>query len=325
MDETKWLEQLKERADRTVMRDVQFTSAMEERVRQKIRKKADWRPLLVPIVAAIFCLIIWQALPKELGNDQAAKPGTVMNPAPSLLPGGVLETPVLWKPSTPTKSTYQNQTFTYLGEKPVRVITDEKGFYEGQAQRVTWLLDEATASTVEIVAYSSEGSRVPVGTFQVMAPLFDAKGHFPMLVALPDPGIWKLQALSEGKHLGQVFVQVQDGISPANRSLVEPLIFEFLNAEGKKLGWLGPDRKVEVELLGVDAPNAENRTVYAWVKILGEAHSSSGISSPMVFSIAYNGNKYRVTGFQIPGNGSEYQSSMKKLFPPKILEKLRNR
>ncbi|WP_312117029.1 hypothetical protein [Brevibacillus reuszeri] len=329
MDETKWLEQLRGRADQTVMRDVQFTAAMEDQVRQKIARKAGWQPswrkLLVPIIALSLCLFIWNALPIELGIERGAKPGNMVNSVPSLLPGGVLETPVLWKPSTPIKTTYQDQSFTYLGEKPVRMITGDKGFYEGQVQRVTWLIDDSTVTTVEVVAYSSEGSRVPLGTFQVMDPLFDAKGHFPSGIVLPDPGIWKLQVLADGKHLGQVFVHVQEGISPANRALVEPLIYDWINGEGKKLGWLGPDKKIEVELLGVDAPDAESRKVYAWVKILGEAYSSSGVNSPMVFPISYNGKKYRVTGFQMPGTGSDYPSSMEKMFPPKILEKLRNR
>lgn len=326
MDETQWLEKLKERADQTVLRDVQFTATMEERVRQRIRKQARLRPgwgrLSFPVVVVLIFLLIWQIWPAKLGDEHAAQPP---QPVPSLLPGGGLETPVLWKPSVPTKTTFDGQSFTYMGDKPVRMMTDEKGLYEGQTQRVIWLLDGSYASSVEIAAYSSEGQRISLGTFPVMGPLFDAKGHFPSGIALPDPGVWKLQALSGGKHLGQVFVQVQAGISPANRLMVEPLVRDFLKGEGEKLGWLGAGREITLDLLGVEAPNAEQRTVYAWVSILGKAHDSSGVSAPMVFHIDYDGQTYRVKDFAMPGDGSTYQSSLQKLFPPKVLEQIRKR
>ncbi|MGG1658769.1 hypothetical protein [Brevibacillus sp. NRS-1366] len=325
MDENQWLEQLKDRADQTVLRDVQFTSVMEKRVRQRINKKtwfqSGWGLLSYPAVVVLLFVLIWQIWPARIGEEHAAQPA---KPAPSLLPGGVLETPVLWIPSTQTKSSFDGQPFTYLGEKPVRIIADENGFYEGQTQRIVWLLDGSYASKVEIIAYSSEGSRIPLGTYQVMDPLFDAKGHFPSGIALPDPGVWKLQVVSDGKHLGQVFVEVKSGISPANRLMVEPLIRDFLKVEGEKLGGLGNDRDITLDLLGVEAPSAEQRTVYAWVTILGQANNS-GISAPMVFQINYDGKAYRVKDFKMPEDGSNYQSSLQKLFPPKVLERIRNR
>lgn len=326
MDETQWLEKLKERADQSLLRDVHFTTTMEEGVRQRIHKQASlrsrWGRLSFPAVVVLLFLLIWQVWPAKLGEEHAAQPP---QPVPSLLPGGALETPVLWKPSVPTKTTLDGQSFTYIGDKPVRMVTDEKGFYEGQTQRIVWLLDGSYASNIEIVAYSSEGQRISLGTFPVMGPLFDAKGHFPSGIALPDPGVWKLQALSEGKHLGQVFIQVQAGISPANRLMVEPLLHDFLIGEEEKLGWLGADREITLDLFGVEAPNAEQRTVYAWVSILGKTHNSSGVSAPMVFHISYDGQAYRAVDFAMPDDGNNYQTSLQKLFPPKMLEQIRKR
>lgn len=329
MDENKWVEQLKERADETVFRDVHFARAMEENVRRTISRRSrflsSWQRLAISVGALLVLAIVWQTWPAQspLGQEHAAQP---TKPAPDLLPGGALEVPVLWKPSPRTETVYDNQPFTYAGEKPVRIVTDESGFYEGQQQRVFWLIEASQATKVELVGYSSEGERLSLGTYQVSGPLFDAQGHFPSGITLPEPGIWKLQVLADGKHLGQVFVEVKAGISPANREMVEPIIREYLETESAKLGGLGDDREVTIELLGVEAPDAARRKAYAWVKILSkDPRLSSGVSAPMAFEITYNGNKYEVTNFQMPEDGNRYQSSLQKMFPQKLLDQINSR
>lgn len=329
MDEHKRIEQLKERVDQTVFRNVHFTRAMEERVRSKIRRNTGslaWRqPFAFTAALLLVFVLLWSAWPagSAPGQEQAAKPS---HPDPGLLHGGTLEVPDLWHPSPRTETTFENKPFTYLGERPVRILTDENGFYEEQQQRIIWLIDAPQASKVELVAYDSGGRRIDLGTYQLGAPLYDAQGHFPSGIALPDPGVWKLQVLADGKHLGQVFVQVQAGVSPANREMVEPIVRNYLETEGTKLGWLGHDRDVNIELLGVEAPDAASRKVYAWVKVLSkDPRLSSGVSAPMVFDIAFDGKSYNVTDMQMPQDGSLYQSSLQKLFPPKVLERMKSR
>ncbi|MDF2682534.1 MAG: hypothetical protein K0R47_3724, partial [Brevibacillus sp.] len=195
-----------------------------------------------------------------------------------------------------------------------------------QQQRIVWLLDAGLTAKVELVGYSSEGVRLTLGTYPVSGPLFDAQGHFSSGITLPEPGIWKLQVLADGKHLGQVFVEVKAGISPTNRKMVEPIIREYLETEGANLGWLGDDREVTIELLGVEAPDAARRKVYAWVKILSkDPRLSSGVSAPMVFEIMYNGNEYKISNFQMPEDGNRYQSSLQKMFPQKVLDQINSR
>ncbi|MED1783059.1 hypothetical protein P4V43_14640 [Brevibacillus fortis] len=323
MDENRWLTDLKERADQTIFRDVQFTASMEERVRQRVRPRTGWmtgwKKLSLPGVVLIMGLLLWFGLPtKEEG--QSAQQETQI---PSLLPGGQIVEADLWKLSPSLSSIYGNQSFSYLGEKPVRIMTDQDGFYEGQTQRVIWLLNGEYAPEVEIAAYNTDGTRLALGSYEVMDPLYDADGHFPSGIVLPEPGKWKLEVRSGGKHLGQVFVEVKKGIAPANRQLVGPIIQQYLETESDQLGWLGKHREINVELLGVEAPDAAKRTVYAWVKITGS--NSSALSAPMAFQIVYNGNDYRVTNFKMPEDGSNYQSSLQKLFPPKVLEQINNR
>ncbi|KMZ41630.1 MULTISPECIES: hypothetical protein [Bacillales] len=330
MDENRWLTDLKERADQTIFRDVQFTASMEERVRKRVRSgngwMTGWRKLALPGVVLTMGLLLWFGLPIQEERQFAQHVITRSQPVtqiPSLLPGGQIVEADLWKLSPSLSSTYDNQSFSYLGEKPVRIMTDQDGFYEGQTQRVIWLLNGDYAHEVEITAYNIDGTRLSLGSYEVMDPLYDADGHFPSGIVLPEPGKWKLEARSGGKHLGQVFVEVKEGISPANRQLVGLIIQPYLETESGKLGWLGKYREINVELLGVEAPDAAKRTVYAWVKITG-SHSSA-LSAPMVFQIVYNGYAYRVTDFQMPEDGSNYQSSLQKLFPPKVLEQVQNR
>ncbi|GED26033.1 hypothetical protein BAG01nite_21350 [Brevibacillus agri] len=326
MDENRWLANLKDRADQTAFRDVRFTEAMKDQVRTRISREArrsGWKRLAMPATVLVLGFLIWTALPLPQPAEHAAHP---QPPVPELLPGGQLLAPDLWKPMPLISATYEQQSFSYVGEKPVRAMTDPDGLYEGQTQRFIWLLNASELSRVELVAYSSAGKRIELGSYQVMGPLHDASGHFPSGIALPDPGVWKLQVLSQGKQLGHVFVEVKKGISPANRELVEPIVRSYLETEETKLGWLPNDREVSLELLGVEAPNAERRVVYAWVKVLSKnpAHSS-GVSAPMVFYLAYDGQTYRVQDMQMPEDGSRYNSSLQKLFPPNVLEQIRYR
>ncbi|ASJ53008.1 hypothetical protein BP422_05235 [Brevibacillus formosus] len=330
MDENRWLTDLKERADQTIFRDVQFTTSMEERVRQRVRPGTGgitgWRKLALPGVVLTMGLLLWLGLPIQEERQSAQHeviPPQQETQVPSLLPGGQIVEADLWKLSPSLSSTYENQSFSYLGEKPVRIMTDQDGFYEGQTQRVIWLLNGNYAKKVEIAAYNTDGTRLSLGSYEVMDPLYDAEGHFPSGIVLPEPGKWKLEVRSGGKHLGQVFVEAKKGVAPANRQLVAPIIQQYLEMESDKLGWLGKQREIHVELLGVEAPDAAKRTVYAWVKLTGT--NSSALSSPMAFQIVYNGNAYRVTDFQMPEDGSNYQSSLQKLFPPKVLEQVHNR
>lgn len=333
MDENQWIEQLKEKADSKVFRDVHFTAAMKEGVRQRIRqrhtkKMVRWSRFAFPVLAGWLLFLAWQVGPLSLfpGERHASKPSEPATSVPELLPGGSLDVPLLWKASPRTEMTANGQPFTYLGDKPVRVITDPSGFYEDQQQRVFWLLDAGQMKKVELVAYNSEGRRVELGTYSVSGPLFDAQHHVPTGVTLPDPGIWKLQVNADGKHLGQVFVVVKAGISPANRELVEPIIRKYLEREGSELGDLGKEREVTMELLGVEAPDAASRSVYAWVKVVSkDPLRSSGVSAPMAFQIAYNGSEYKVTGFQMPEDGNRYQSSLQQIFPQKVLERIQTR
>ncbi|MBG9944471.1 hypothetical protein ABE237_17480 [Brevibacillus formosus] len=330
MDENRWLTDLKKRADQTIFRDVQFTATMEERVRQKVRPGTRWvtctRKLALPGVVLTMGLLLWFGLPIQEERQSAqheGRPSQQETQVPSLLPGGQIVEADLWKLSPSLSSTYHNQSFSYLGEKPVRIMTDQDGFYEGQTQRVIWLLNGDYSQEVEITAYNTDGARLSLGSYEVMDSLYDADGHFPSGIVLPEPGKWKLEVRSGGKHLGQVFVEVKKGIASANRQLVGPIIQQYLEKESDKLEWLGKQREMNVELLGVEAPDAAKRTVYAWVKITGS--NSTALSAPMVFQIVYNGNAYQVTDFQIPEDGSNYQRSLQKLFPPKVLEQVHSR
>lgn len=328
MDEDKWLEQLKERADQGILHNVHFTAEMENGVRQRIHKRTPERLNLRYFSASIAGLLLvftlWQAWPQQVEWGQS---GTEPNSkSPSLLPGGVLQSPDLWKPSPILVGTHDSQNFYYQGEKPVRLITDPDSIYAGQQQKLVWLLDGDFAKTVEIVARDSEGQQVELGTFEVGGELYDAKGHFPSGLVLPTPGIWKLEVRSSGKYFGHVFIEVKAGISPSNQSLVEPLLRKFLETEGAKQGWLGKNRQITIELMRVDAPSAEERKAYAWISILSENKAlSSGISAPMAFDLMYTGNEYRVVGFQMPKDGNQDQSSLEEMFPPDVLALIQQR
>jgi hypothetical protein len=328
MDEDKRLRQLKERADQTIFREVSFTAELEQGVRNRLRKRSRAPLMRFGTAGVAVCLLffaLWQVWPLAGNQGLEGNGSTSANP-PSLLPGGTVETPVLWQPSPVVQSTYDNQPFSYIGEKPVRVITEVASIYEGQQQKFFWLLDGDFAPEVQVVAYSSEGLRVELGTYGVMEAQYDAKGHFPSGLVLPEPGIWKLQILSGGKHFGHVFVEVKAGVAPGNQTLVEPLIRSYLEVEGTKMKGIGTDRKITIDLLHVEAPSGDKRRAYAWVEVKGVINGiSTGLNAPMAFDIQFDGNAYQVVDFQMPEDGNRYRSSLERIFPPKVLEKLDQR
>jgi hypothetical protein len=325
MDVDKTLRQLKQAADSTLFRDVVFTPEMEARVRAKVNKRNQSNvPRIVSVAAAVVLLaaVLWKIVPLgEADKWTATRP----QPQHSMLPDAVWKPPVLWKPSPRTEMYQQNTPFSYYGEKPVRIVTNE--LYEDQTQRITWLLNGSFANEVELVGISAAGERVELGKWQVGNPLYDADGHFPSSIALPSPGVWKLQVLSGGKHFGHVFVEVKAGIHPANRSLVEPLIEKYLQTNREAFGWLGEDLEITLDLFGVESPDAETKRAYAWVKIMGKGRpwSSSGISTPMAFHIAHAGSGYRVVSHRMPEDGNRYWSSIQEIFPPKYVELIKKR
>ncbi|UYZ12245.1 hypothetical protein A6764_15635 [Brevibacillus sp. WF146] len=331
MERDQWLRELKERADETVCKDVTFTPGMEEAVRKRIRQRSQRQrrgPLLASASAAVTLLALWMWWPDALQPKQPTAPGPAPETTVPPLFGLVSSPPVLWNPSPQTETVHDGKPFRYVGEKPVRIITDE--LYEGQMQNVFWLLNGPFAPEVNLVGWSTEGERVELGSYRVAGPQYDADGHFPSGIVLPHAGIWKLQVVSGGKHFGQVFVEVKEGVSPANRELVTPLITRYLQSVRGDLDWLGGERDVKLDVIGVEAPNAESRRVYAWVQITGRGgdHQQPALSAPMVFDIAYRVSRggsagYQVTSHRMPEDGSRYQSSLESMFPPQIVQKLK--
>jgi hypothetical protein len=325
MDVDKTLRRLQQAADSTLFRDVVFTPEMEAKVRAKVNKR-NWSnvPRIFSLAAAVvlIAVLLWKIVPLDEADKWTA---TRPEPRQSMLPDTVWDPPVLWKPSPRTEMYQQNPPFSYYGEKPVRIITEE--LYEDQAQKVMWLLNGSFADEVELVGISAAGERVELGEWKVGGPLYDADGHFPSSIALPSPGVWKLQVLSGGKHFGHVFVEVKAGVHPANRSLVEPLIERYIQTNRAAFGWLGEDLEITLDLLGVESPDAETKRAYAWVKLMskGKPWSSSGISTPMAFHIAYVGRDYRVVSHRMPEDGSRYWSSIQEIFPPKYVEMIQKR
>ena len=326
MVENKWLSQLRERADQSVFQDVHFTSGLQQGVRDKISGSKRRRPAFTAgvgligtlAVSALLFLVLWQAWPQHLGEEQQTT--TWQTAAPST-PVRTVET---WQPSPSVTETYEGKTYSYIGDRPVRVITDESGIYEAQQQRWVWLLDGDIPAEVEIVGYRSDGKQANLGSYAVGGPLYDARHHFPSGIVLPEPGIWKVHVQAGGKLYGGVYVEVKEGVSPGNQALVEPLVRQYLETEQEELGGLGADRQISLDLLHVDAPNAESRRVYALVEMIGKANGS-GLSAPMAFDILYNGNEYKVIGFEMPEDGSNYLSSLERIFPEHVREKLYNR
>ncbi|MFY0545119.1 hypothetical protein [Brevibacillus sp. H7] len=322
MDVDKSLRQLRERADSTLLRDVVFSVEMEQKILSKINKQKKQGALSPILYAAAFLMIglaVWKWVPLGEEHRLSNQPER----SETILPGAAWNPPVLWQPSPEQTGTYDNKPFHYFGEKPVRIITGE--LYEKQTQKVMWLLNGPFAEEVELVAISAEGKRVNLGKWRVADPLYDADGHFPSGIALPTPGIWKLQVLSNGKYIGHVFVEVKPGVAPANRDLVEPLIMAYIKTH-EAFAWLGEDQDITIDVLGVESPNAETKRVYAWVKGLSkDPLRSSGISAPAAFDIWYDGSEYKVVGHRMPEDGNRYWSSIQEIFPENIVQMIKHR
>ncbi|NGQ94148.1 hypothetical protein G3578_03035 [Brevibacillus sp. SYP-B805] len=327
MDVEQSLRHLKETADATLLRDRSFTPEMERRVWERIRRKGRRKggfpfSLLVPAAVALAILAVSPLL-APAGPPFERETGQPHKETEPILPGAVWHVPTLWKPSPSYTESYGQHAFTYYGTKPVRIMTEE--FYEGQAQKVMWLLNGAVAKEVQIVAVNEQGVRKDLGTWEVGGRLYDADAHFPSSIVLPEPGIWKLQVLSGGKHFGLVFVEVKPGVSPANRSLVEPLITRYLQSH-KDFGGGSKENRIGLELLGMESPDAEHKTVYAWVSVLAEEpYNSSGVDAPARFDIAFDGSSYRVVGHRLPAGGEQYWPSIEQMFPAKVVEKIKER
>lgn len=320
MDENKWLSQLRERADQSMFKDVHFTPGMQQGVREKVSKRASSERYGTAKYAVGICgmallvLLMWQVWPQKIGLEHASTSST---PPP-------LRTVETWEPSPAVTETYDGMTYTYIGERPVRVITDETNIYEAQQQKWMWLLNGEVPAEVEIFAYRSDGKQVNLGTYATGGELYDADHHFPSGIVLPEPGIWKLHVQAGGSVLSGVFVEVKEGVSPSNRSWVESLITRYLQQEQEQLKWLGADREVTLDLFYVEAPSADRRRAYAEVLIVS-GENGAGVSAPMAFDILYVGNDYRVTGFEMPEDGNRYMSSLERIFPERARELLRNR
>lgn len=329
MDLDKSLQRLKEAADRTTLRDIRFSRDMEQGVWQRIYSKkrpasmgktGAWTvTAMTTATVALLILLLPAILPTRTENS--GKRGNESAPHSLLFPRVVWEVPSLWKASEEQKGLVDGQTFQYYGEKPVRLITSE--LYEGQGQKVLWLLNGSFAKQVEVVGISETGEKVNLGVYEVGGKLYDADGSFPSTIVLPKPGIWKLQVLSDGGHFGSLFMKVHDGIMPANRVLVEPLIIQYVESN-PQLVPNANEWKVSIDLLGVESRSAEQKTAYAWVKILNQNPlSSAGISAPMVFEIRFDGNRYKVASHKMAQPDGEKGTGIQDIFPPQYVEKIK--
>ncbi|HZG16395.1 MAG TPA: hypothetical protein VE710_15505 [Candidatus Bathyarchaeia archaeon] len=330
MDIEKSLRELKADADSGLLNEIVFTSEMERAVKDRVTNRQQWRMrnrllgsvAVVASIAAIVMLSLWEttSLPS---NHETASPSEGTEEQELQLPGKVWNPPSLWKPSSLHQETYQQESVTYLGEKPVRIIAGE--FFENQADKVVWLLDGLRANKVELVGIHENGQRYYLGDWQAGGPLYDADHHFPSAIALPEPGIWKLQVLADDVHFGQVFVEVKPGISPSNRNLVEPLIRHYVETN-EAFTAAGKEMKVGIELLGVKSYSADQLQVYAWITMHSEDPlSSAGIRAPVKFEIHYVGQTYRVLGHAMSEPGASYWTQIEQIFPAKIAEQLKKR
>ncbi len=316
VDLDKSLEHFARQADESVLQPLVFTSEMEQKVKRQIdqrqRKPSRFRAAsLVALVCASLLILLVASERLHLFDRYNARNGQTSAGS--------------WKPSPLVNETYNGRVFSYYGEKPVRIITSE--LYEDQGQKVMWLLNGTLPQKVKIVASRETGERVELGKWQVGGPNFDADGHFPSGITLPDAGIWRLDVVTDDSVLGTVYIEVKPGVAPYNQSFLEEKILDYLRTS-PDFDWLGKNRMISIDLFGVQSPDASNKTGYAWVVIQsfrrdGETLvEENGMSAPMVFKISYTGNDYRVVAGHMPKDGSEYRTSLQELFPKKYLNYL---
>ncbi|WP_134686939.1 hypothetical protein [Brevibacillus migulae] len=330
MDVEKSLRELKAEADSGPLKEIVFTSDMEnavkERLRNRRRQSIRIRLLasaaVVVSAAAMFVLSPWMPAYWRTNHQEAAH-SVAVEEQELHLPGTVWNPPSLWKPSPRHQETYMQDSVSYIGEKPVRIIAGD--LYENQADKVMWLLNGLHANKVELVGIHENGQRYYLGDWETAGPLYDADRHFPSAIMLPEPGIWKLQVLADDVHFGQVFVEVKPGISPSNRSLAEPLIQTYVETN-QAFAASEKDVEVTIELLGIKKYDADQFQVYAWITVhSGDPASSAGIRAPVKFEIHYVGQSYRVLGHTMPEPGAAYWAQVEQIFPAKIAELLKKR
>ncbi len=316
-DLDKELEQLKDKADSTVLQSIVFTEEMARNVRNNILKrnrKPSFQRVVISLTAG--CLSILFVL----------FAGSMFLPIHSV--EGPVSSSVKWEPSPIGHGTHQGNPFSYFGEKPVRIITGE--LYENQGQKAIWLLNGTFDAEAEITATNERGENFKLGDWKVGGQLYDADAHFPASLALPEPGVWKLEVVTKGEPLGHVYVEVKPGVSAGNRSLFEGLIVPYLETN-KEFAWVGEKRFASIHLFGIDGVSADKKTGYAWVLVESYVRkgdklvTQAGFSAPMVFEIAYVNNDYQVVSHQMPKDGQEYWPSIEKMFPKKQADYLKKR
>ncbi|MGE5702406.1 MAG: hypothetical protein ACM32O_07750 [Clostridia bacterium] len=344
MDIDKSLKGLKEAADQELLKDVIFTSQMQRDVRERTkqphfdRKASKWKWASGLVTA--FCIVVLlitnmpldvtpSAVPSSTGGMPNSSVPAFTPPSPSTpMPADTTtEKPIIpsaakWQPSALHTGQFEGKSFQYYGEKPVRVITGE--MYEDQGQKTMFLLNGAFTSgdNVRLIGENQQGDRLDLGERTIGGKLYDAEGHFPTSIVLPSPGVWKVEVRYNGEVLGNIFLEIKNGVSPANQSLVEPIITEFLKTSND-FAWTGNRREVSLRILGVDSPDASQKMGYAVVRVEAAQGTDGGaFHAPMKFNIVYSGNQYRVIDYQMPEDGNQYWMSIRAMFPEKYVKKL---
>ncbi|UFJ38864.1 hypothetical protein LOK74_12265 [Brevibacillus humidisoli] len=325
MDVDRRLKEWKESADSGVLRDLSFTPQMEQNVKHRVadsrkspslRRAQRWMVGLAIAACTVFAFVNLPSLSEDrLGAGRETDGWSGQEAAE-------------WQPSPIATGHYQGEAFSYWGEKPVRMIAGH--FYEDQAQKTVWLLNQPPSSSVQIHAVSQQGERIDFGSFDLKGPLYDADSHITLDIALPSPDIWKLEASSGEQPVGHLFVEVKPGFSDATISIVEPLITQYLEDENHAdFSWIGQPRHASIRLIGIESKKTGYKTVYAWglverlVRHDDKWENESGFSAPMTFTIEPAGHGYQVTGHQIPKDGTLYWPSIEQMYPSKYRQKLK--
>lgn len=314
MDIERQLQELKQEADGTVLSGLEMDAAFRSRVKEKIavttRKNKRWNLVVSGLIAAFIFLFAFTTLinPASFPNDSQTPPDL------SNASGG-------WELSMEQSSTADGKAFSYLGEKPVRIMTTD--LYEDQGQKTIWLLDGPIQSgvQVQIIGTKESGEQANLGSWTVGEALFDAKGHFPSSIALPSPGVWKLDVMTSNGSLGSVTVQVNAGVAPYSEWL-EGLVVSYIQSD-QEFGWIGQPRFASIDMFGVYGPSGDQKYVYAWVLVEsyrqenGNLVQEAGWSFPAKFVVDYVNGDYQVTKMEAPSDGSEYWPSIERIFPTK--------